>query len=168
MRLLHTLLFVLIGFISFGQILTPAKWSYSASNQAPAVGDEIDLIFSATIEDNWYLYSSEFPCEDGPIKTTVTFKPHASYKLVGGLKAINPLAKHDDVFDCDVKIFKHKGEFRQKIKVLNASLVIDGEAEYQTCSDIDGKCIPFNDEFSFNNIRVSGQKKVTRLLQTPL
>lgn len=128
------------------------------SNPSPSVGDEVDLVFTASIDKNWYLYSNEFPCEDGPNKTTITFKPNASYQLVGNLRAIKPIAKHDDIFDCDVKIFKGTGEFRQKIKILKVALAIAGESEYQVCSDIDGKCIPFNDEFSFDNIKVQGGK----------
>ncbi len=158
MRLFHTFIFVFIGSLSFGQILTPAKWSYSSSNDAPGVGDEIELIFTASIDKNWYLYSSEFPCEDGPIKTTIILKPHSGYKLIGELRPINAIAKHDDIFECDVKIFKIKGEFRQKIKILSSDITLSGESEYQVCSDIDGKCIPFSDEFSFGNIKVKGGK----------
>lgn len=154
MRFLHTIIFLITAFVSLGQILTPAKWAYTVSNPAPAVGDEVELVFTAAIDKNWYLYSSEFPCEDGPIKTTITFKPNSGYQLVGNLQAINPLAKHDNIFDCDVKIFKGRGEFRQKIKVLAAGLTISGETEYQVCSDVDGKCIPFSDEFSFDDIQV--------------
>ena len=159
MRLIHTIIILLACFFSFGQILTPAKWVYTVSNPSPSVGDEVELVFMASIDKNWYLYSSEFPCEDGPIKTTITFKPNSSYQLVGKLRAIKPLAKHDDIFDCDVKIFKGTGEFRQKIKVLDVALSIAGESEYQVCSDVDGKCIPFSDEFSFEDIHVKGKKK---------
>ena len=159
MRLIHTIIVLLASFFSFGQILTPAKWVYTVSNPSPSVGDEVELVFRASIDKNWYLYSSEFPCEDGPIKTTITFKPNSSYQLVGKLQAIKPLAKHDDIFDCDVKIFKGTGELRQKIKILDAALSIAGESEYQVCSDVDGKCIPFSDEFSFGDIHVKGEKK---------
>lgn len=154
MRLITLLFFVLSGFLSFGQILTPAKWTFSSSNPSPSVGDEIELVFKASIDKNWYLYSNEFTCEDGPFKTSINFKTHPSYQLVGKLRAINPLPKHDPIFDCDVKIFKGTGEFRQKIKILKPDLTIGGESEYQVCSDVDGKCIPFNDDFSFSNIKV--------------
>ncbi|CAN5155138.1 cytochrome c biogenesis protein CcdA [soil metagenome] len=165
MRVFYILLFSFITFVSFGQILQPSKWSQSSSSISPAVGDEIDLIFSVAIDDNWYLYSNEFVCEDGPIKTTITFKPHASYKLVGGLRAINPINKHDDIFECDLKIFKHKAEFRQKIKILSSDLKVTGESEYQVCSDLDGKCIPGNDEFSFDKIKVNPNGKSNTPIQ---
>ena len=98
MRFLHTIIFLLTAFVSLGQILTPAKWAYTVSNPTPAVGDEVELVFTVAIDKNWYLYSSEFPCEDGPIKTTINFKPNSGYQLVGNLQAINPLAKHTITF----------------------------------------------------------------------
>jgi thiol:disulfide interchange protein len=138
------------------QILHPAKWSNSVSANEANVGDELTLIFNATIDKDWYLYSTEFSCEDGPIRTTFSFKPNASFKLVGKIEPVGAVDKYDENFECDVKIFKKTGEFRQKIKVLTTDLKIEGEYEYQVCTDITGKCIPFNEEFAFNNIKVSG------------
>jgi thiol:disulfide interchange protein DsbD len=155
MRFLVLLFFVSIGFCSVAQILSPAKWTYSVSNPTPKVGEEIELIFHATIDKNWYLYASEFPCED-PIKMSVQFKPSNSFQLVGKLRDINPIDKHDKIFDCDVRIFVGTGEFRQKIKILTSQVTIQGESESQVCSDVDGKCIPSGDEFSFESIHVQG------------
>jgi thiol:disulfide interchange protein len=149
------LLLFLASFGVFGQILTPAKWTYTVSNNSPAVGDEIDLIFKATIEKNWYLYSSEFPCEDGPIKTTITLKPNSGFKLVGGLKPIDAHDKHDPNFDCDVKIFEGTGEFRQRVRILSADVKLEGESEYQICNA--GQCIPGGDEFSFTGLSIAGK-----------
>ncbi|MFM8744251.1 MAG: cytochrome c biogenesis protein CcdA, partial [Cytophagales bacterium] len=142
------------------QVLTPAKWNYSTFAQTVKVGDEIDLIFNATIDNNWYLYSSEFNCEDGPIKTSFSFTPDASYQLVGSLRAINPIDKHDKIFECDVKIFKKTAEFRQRVKVLSKNLKIIGEFEYQVCTEITGQCVPGNGEFLFDNskLEVRGSK----------
>jgi len=149
------LLFLLVSAVlSQAQILTPAKWTYSTSTQNAKVGDEIELIFKATIEKDWYLYSSEFPCED-PIKTSFSLTPNSSFQLVGGLQAINPIDKYDEIFECDVKIFKKNGEFRQRIKVLSADLKISGESDYQVCSDVTGQCVPGGEEFSFNNLKIA-------------
>jgi len=149
------LLFLLVSAVlSQAQILTPAKWTYSTSTQNAKVGDEIELIFKATIEKDWYLYSSEFPCED-PTKTSFNLTPNSSFQLVGGLQAINPIDKYDEIFECDVKIFKKNGEFRQRIKVLSADLKISGESDYQVCSDVTGQCVPGGEEFSFNNLKIA-------------
>jgi thiol:disulfide interchange protein DsbD len=159
MRLFAFGLILVANTLCIAQVLTPAKWNYSTSAQTVKVGDEIDLIFNATIDNNWYLYSSEFNCEDGPIKTTFSFTPDASYQLVGSLRAINPIDKHDKIFECDVKIFKKTAEFRQRVKVLSKNLKIVGEFEYQVCTELTGQCVPGNGEFTFDKIEVTGSQK---------
>jgi hypothetical protein len=102
------LLFLTTG---YSQILDPVKWITEPSKKEVKTGEEIDLIFYATIDKDWYLYSSEFPCEDGPIKTEFTFTPDPSYQLVGKLQAISPIDKYDKIFECDVRIFKGRESF---------------------------------------------------------
>lgn len=137
------------------QILNPAHWTYETSVKEAKTGDEVDLIFRATIDNTWYLYSSDFPCEDGPIKTTFNLVPHASYQLVGKVVAINPINKREDIFDCDVKIFKKTAEFRQKIKILSSAISIKGESDYQVCTETTGQCVPGGEEFSFDQLKIS-------------
>lgn len=165
--LMKNLVFLFFFLISIGtkaQILQPAKWNYSVSAPEAKVGDEVELIFKATIEKNWYLYSSEFPCED-PIKTSFNLVPHSSFELVGKLVPINPVDKYDDIFECDVKIFKKEAEFRQKIKILASPLQLTGESDYQVCSDLTGQCISSADDFSFN-IKVSGGGSIAPTTET--
>ena len=149
------------------QILQPAKWTTAVSSDKVVVGDEIELIFRATIDKDWYLYSSDFDPECGPMVTTFLFKPNTSYSLVGKIVPVNPLPKHDDVFDCDVKIFKKTAEFRQKIKIRTSWPRIEGTYEYQVCTDIDGKCIPFDDEFIFDQIRTGAIKGENEKQENP-
>jgi thiol:disulfide interchange protein len=160
MKRLILLYFAFAGFITQAQILEPAQWSTSPSVTEAKVGDEIDLIYTVRIDDKWYLYSTEFPCEDGPLRTEFTFKPNKSYALVGKVIPVNPKDKHDKIFECDVKIFDKKAEFRQRIKILNAPLIVSGAYSYQVCTEIDGSCIPADDEFTFNQVRVSGGKQL--------
>ncbi|MBX2964822.1 MAG: thioredoxin family protein [Cyclobacteriaceae bacterium] len=155
-RVLFSVILLFASGIASAQILTPAKWSWSPSKTSVKTGEELDLIFKVTIDKNWYVYANDFDPDCGPLLTTVTFEPHPSFELVGKLKAINPLDKHDEIFECDVKIFKGTGEFRQRIKVLGRELKISGEYEGQTCTEVDGKCIPFDGEFTFTGITVSG------------
>jgi hypothetical protein len=57
----------------------------------------------------------------------------------------------------EIKYFKGTGEFRQKVKITDKNPVISGGYSYQVCSDVDGKCIPFDDEFTFDQIKVGGE-----------
>ena len=138
----------------FSQVIEPSSWTTAASSKEVNVGDQVDLIFKADIIKDWYLYSSDFDPDCGPMVTTFNFEPNSSYELIGGIKAINPIEKYDDIFECNVKIFKKKGEFRQTIKVLNTALKVSGNYEFQVCSDVDGKCIPFDHDFTFDDFSV--------------
>jgi len=123
--------------MSQAQILQPAVWEYELSTGDFKVGDEIDLVFKATIDKGWHLYSSDFDPELGPMVTTFTFTPNDSYELVGELRAINPKKGYDEVFEGDYTYFEGKGEFRQTIKVLSAELYFEANYEYQVCTDTD-------------------------------
>ncbi|MBS1557898.1 MAG: LptF/LptG family permease [Bacteroidetes bacterium] len=161
-RFLISVVFLAIGSLTgYSQVLKPAKWTTEVSQREIKVGEEITLIFKTAIDQNWYLYSTEFPCEDGPIKTTFTFTPDKSYERIGGIIAVNPQDKHDKIFECDVKIFKNTAEFRQKIKVLNTPLKIKGTYEYQVCTELTGQCVPGDGEFSFDNIKVTERQQLT-------
>lgn len=162
-------MFLALTVTSFAQILEPAKWSWEASKKSVKVGDEIELIFKVEIEDNWHTYANDFDPECGPLLTKIEFKPNASFKLVGPLKAVNAKVHHEEVFGCDTKVFEGRGEFRQKIKVLSKDLKLSGDYDGQSCTDA-GKCVPFDGEFSVTNIVVStaeGKKDTEPKTETP-
>ena len=131
------------------QILQPAAWQVSWSEEKAAVGEEIDLMFTVTIDPDWYLYSSDFDPELGPMVTEFTFEPAEGYELVGGIKPIGAKEKYDELWEGTYTYFTGKAEFRQTVKVLDETLnKISGSYSYQVCTDVDGRCIPFDDEFS--------------------
>ncbi len=162
MRILFSLIFIIFSSSGFSQILKPATWSTSTSKTSVNINDEVDLIFHVTIDADWYLYATDFDPDCGPIVTTFSFVPDPSYQLVGEIKAVNAIDKHDEVFGCDVRIFKKKAELRQRIKVLTSNLKISGTYDNQDCTEVDGKCIPFDDEFTFDQIKVVGGKTETQ------
>jgi thiol:disulfide interchange protein len=162
-------MFLALTVTSFAQILEPAKWSWEASKKSVKVGDEIELIFKVEIEDNWHTYANDFDPECGPLLTKIEFKPDASFKLIGPLRAVNAKVHHEEVFGCDTKVFEGRGEFRQKIKILSKDLKLSGDYDGQSCTDA-GKCVPFDGEFSFTNIVVStaeGKKNTEPKTETP-
>ena len=161
-RVFIVLLFIGSFITLSGQILTPSKWTYAPSVTEAAAGDEIELIFNVSIDKDWYLYSSEFPCEDGPLKTTFTFEPNLGYELVGGIIPVNPIDKYDEIFECDVKIFKKTAQFKQKVRLLGAGVLIKGTYEFQVCTEVDGRCVPGDGEFLFDKIKVIGGSAIQK------
>jgi len=95
MKLKFIALFLIFSVQLLGQKITPAKWSWTLSPAQPTVGQEAELIFKVSIDKGWYLYSSDFDKELGPVVTTVTLKPGLGVEAVGPLKAINPHSKED-------------------------------------------------------------------------
>ena len=156
-RSLIAILLMLSVFSASSQILTPAKWSYEVSKTYPKAGDEIDLIFNVKIDKDWYLYSSDFDPDLGPLVTEIIFEPQ-DYELVGQIKPIDAKKKYDSLWEGEYTYFKKRAQFRQTIRVLNENPEIRGTYEYQVCSDIDGKCIPGDGEFDFNKFLVSAKK----------
>lgn len=171
MRKLFLLLVVSVFFHGLdAQVLQPATWEYDVSETEVKVGDEIELIFKATIDAKWYLYSSDFDPDLGPMLTEFEFTPDAGYELVGEIMPINPSKKYDEIWEGEVSYFKGTGEFRQKVKITGENPVIRGRYSYQVCSDIDGKCIPFDDDFTFKMKTVAGGGDLgiaTQTLQLP-
>lgn len=157
LRKFFGLLFFLCPFFVNGQILTPVTWQIELSETNVKVGQEIDIIFKATVDDAWYLYASDFDPDCGPIVAEVEFADAQNFQPVGDLKSINSLPKHEEIFGCDVKVFKKQGEFRQRVKVTGSPLTISGAFAGQVCSsDVEGKCINIEEDFSFMNVSVTG------------
>lgn len=153
---------ILICLTTFGQILKPISWEVKLSDNSPEVGSEIEIQFSAKIEKDWYLYSSDFDPDLGPMVTEFEFDKNDSFELIGGIEPINPKKKYDSLWEGEYTYFKVKGLFIQKVKILKKDFKISGNYFYQVCSDVDGKCIPFEDEFSLTS-GTSDLKKKTEL-----
>ncbi|HEY9045979.1 MAG TPA: cytochrome c biogenesis protein CcdA [Ohtaekwangia sp.] len=139
------------------QVLQPAKLTAETPSKTYKVGDVVELVFKATIDKNWYIYSIGFDQECGPVPMSITLEKHPSFALEGDLVAVKDKTKHDKIFDCDVRIFEGSGEFRQKIKILSPALTLIGTYEGQVCSEVEGKCVLFNGDLLFGNIKVEGK-----------
>lgn len=156
MRLPAFLFLLLISFSLRAQVLQPAKMvAVTPANQLK-VGDEVELVFKATIDKDWYIYSVDFDADCGPIPLAITLVKNAGYELVGDLKAIHDKEKHDKIFDCDVRIFIGTGEFRQKIRILSPDVKLSGSYEGQVCSETEGKCVLFEGDLAFDKLNIAG------------
>ena len=125
-RLLFVLAVAILPLITFGQLgqqkmIQPPTWTTSVSKTNVKVGDEVELIFKTNnIPGNWHVYSNDFTTE-GPLKAEFTYEPSKAFKLLTPMpKPIGQIKEYDDVWEGDVTFFKHKAEFRHKIKILSA------------------------------------------------
>jgi len=143
------IILLIIVFPLSAQVQKPASWSVSLSSKEVAVGEQVEVIFRVKIDPDWYLYSSDFDPDLGPMVTEINFSPSNAYELVGELKPIGAKEKYDELWEGTYTYFVNQAEFRQIIKVTGAELQeIQGNYTYQVCTDVTGQCIPFDDEFS--------------------
>lgn len=139
------------------QVLTPTKLSTTVSPATAKVGDEVEVIVNARIDPTWHLYATDFDPDLGPTVFTFTFTKSPAYELVGKPKSVGTKKKYDEIFKGDITFFETTGQIRQRIKLLQPGpLIIKAKVEYQTCTDVDGRCIPGEDALSFGPITVTG------------
>ncbi len=134
----------------WAQIQEPAKWIVQLSNKNASVGDQIDVVFKATIEPTWHLYSNDFDPDLGPILISFQFEENSSYERVGDVKPINPHKVYDNVWEGEVSYFENTAELRQTIIVKELPLKVSGTFEFQSCSDKTGMCVLGDDEFDLS------------------
>ncbi|XOV92516.1 MAG: protein-disulfide reductase DsbD domain-containing protein [Bacteroidota bacterium] len=149
-------LFLFIAAISFAQILEPAKWNVHLNTADPKKGDTIQVVFDVDIDDQWYLYSSDFDPTLGPIVAEFEFNEDDSYELLGDIEPINPSKAYDSlIWEGEYTYFKKRGQFIQLIKILDPEYMISGFYTYQVCSDLDGKCITSDEEFDLSKKKIT-------------
>jgi len=145
------------------QVLDPIDWKFSMEKVSE---NEMDLIFTAGIENKWHLYSTDLP-EGGPIPTSFTFHESDHFSLVGDvIEVTEPEVKYDASFEIDLKMFSHEAVFKQRIILLSDQPVsVTGSIEYMSCDD--ERCLPPTDEeFSFDIGKPAGIIAADKTLQT--
>ncbi len=138
---------ILMGVMTLhAQISDPVKWTFTTEN---INGQEADLVFKASIDPPWHLYSAFLPA-GGPIATTPWFNESDQYELAGDvIEVTKAKIKFDEGFQMDVGTISGKAELRQKVKLTGTGpTTITGEIEFQVCDD--ATCLPPKSvEFSF-------------------
>ncbi len=164
--LLLFLLTVLGAGSATAQLVEPTTWSFRPAKPSVKVGEEVELIFTVKIIPDWYLYSSDFNPDLGPTVTTVDFKKHPSYQLVGKLVPQHPKKKFDETWNGEYTYFVGTAEFRQKVKILATPVVIKGSYDALSCSHVDGQCIPQVGTFNFD-VKAEGKATAAPAPATP-
>ena len=139
------------------QVEDPVSWKFSHEITSEM---EAELVFKASIEVPWHLYSAYLP-EGGPIATKPYFEESESYSLVDGIVEVTKAKKKfDEGFKMEVGTISGRAELRQKVAFPEAgTYTITGEIEYQVCDD--ATCLPPQYEpFSFT-VTVGGSPAAT-------
>jgi thiol:disulfide interchange protein len=115
----------------------PPVFNVTFSNNNPATGDVIEVIFRADVPAGMHMYSTYNKCEIGPLKFEVLFdKNQSSFCAIGKPYSIGDKKMVDDIFKCEIGEFFGKAEVRQKIKILENLVSISGNIEGQWCTEV--------------------------------
>lgn len=158
----------------YSQVLDPVKWSYTSKETAK---DTYELIFKATIERTWHLYSQNVP-PGGPEKTAFYFYGMDGFEITDKsieiieeesfirenstdyiIKLSEPKGheENDPNFNMVVKYFETEAEFKTTIRLTTKDpLAITGYVYFMCCDD--SKCLPpaeVDFEFLFNGAQTT-------------
>ena len=103
-------------------------------------GDEAEIVFSATIDDGWHVYSTDIS-DDGPTRATFHAERLDGAELVGSLKPRGKVTEEfDEMFGTTLRFFVRQGAFVQKVRFTKPKYDISGYLEYGACND--EMCMP--------------------------
>ncbi|WP_417367888.1 cytochrome c biogenesis protein CcdA [Flavobacterium beibuense] len=140
------LFFLLLSFIAGkAQIIEPVKWTSKIEKKSDS---EYVLIFNATIEENWHMYS-QFSADGGGLPLLVEFNnAENNFEPVGQAKESETHKEYNDIFEVEETFFSNKAELQQTIKVSNAdNALVQVALKYQVCKE---SCIQGENLFVFN------------------
>ncbi len=137
--------FLLASLAVSAQMLNPTTWTFDSKQN----GNEVELIFKASIEKGWHLYDTELP-EGGPIATAFVFEDSTLFEFVGDIqKKPQPVIQFDETFQMNVGYFSNEAVLTQKIKLnSDAQTILNGYVVFMSCND--ESCTPPEEaEFTF-------------------
>ena len=139
-----------ISIYSYAQIIDPVVWNFSKKQISE---NQIELQFTANIEENWHLYSQftgQYFHDDGPVPTSFSFTESDSYFRKDSVIEDPPIEEYDPIWGETLKYYEGEVTFRQIIEVLtNAPFKIEGDINFMLCDE--AQCVfPMPVTFSFH------------------
>ena len=122
---------------TIAQIVEPVHFSSSIKELSD---NEAEIVFSATIDPGWHVYSTDIG-DDGPVRATFNAVKMDGVKTVGTLHArTKPVEKYDEMFGMNLRFFEGRVVFVQKVKFTKPKYNIDCYLEYGACNA--SNCLP--------------------------
>lgn len=148
LKLILVFILALLSHIGQSQVMEAPEWKAEVQESTIAKGDTITVLFTAIIPKDWYMYSSDFDPNVGPIVTEFKFNESEQYRKLGNLEPIGQKKKYDELFEGEYTYFTKEAKFKQRFIVNLENPEINAMASYQMCSDVNGQCIPFESDIS--------------------
>jgi len=136
-KIISSTILFLIALTAMAQMMDPVHFT---SQLKPLKEGEAELVFSATIDPGWHVYSTNLG-NDGPISASFNTVKMEGAEPVGKLQARgSEIKKYDKLFDMELRYFEKAVTFVQKIRFTKPQYDIDCYVEYGACND--EACLP--------------------------
>lgn len=158
-KILFSTFMLLLALMVQAQIHDPVKFKTEMKTLSAG---EAEIVFTATIDKGWHVYSTDLG-DGGPISATFNTEKLSGAELVGKLNPVGQeISAFDKLFEMKVRYFANTAQFVQKLKLTGGVYEIDGYLEYGACNDencLPPTQVPFN--FSGKAEGVASQKTVS-------
>ena len=146
MKKILSICLLLIAVVAQAQIQEPVKFK---SERKTLAAGEAEIVFTATIDKGWHVYSTDLG-DGGPISATFNVEKISGATVVGKLQPKGKeIASYDKLFEMNVRYFESTAQFVQKLKLTGGDYKIEGFLEYGACND--ENCLPPTQvEFNFS------------------
>ncbi len=136
-RQILTVCFLAVAIFAFAQMQDPVKFTTQLKTGS---GPEAEMIFSATIDKGWHVYSTNLG-SDGPIEASLHVNKMDGAELVGKLTPRGKeISNFDEMFGMNLRYFENSVQFVQKVKFTKPQYDIDAYLEWGACND--EMCMP--------------------------
>lgn len=136
-KILFPLLLCMLAVAVRAQIQEPVKFKSELKTLAD---NEAEVVFIATIDKGWHVYSTDLG-DGGPISATFNVEKITGAEVVGKLKPVGKeISSFDKLFEMQVRYFENTAQFVQKLKLTGDAYQIEGYLEYGACND--ENCLP--------------------------
>ena len=123
--------------VGWAQMADPVHFS---SDLKMLEGNQAEIVFTATIDPGWHVYSTDIS-DDGPTRATFHADKLEGAELVGKLKPRGQVKEEfDEMFGTTLRFFENQGAFVQKIRFTKPKYDISCYLEYGACND--EMCMP--------------------------
>ena len=146
MKKIVSICLLLIAVVAQAQIQEPVKFKSELKTLAAG---EAEIVFTATIDKGWHVYSTDLG-DGGPISATFNVEKISGATVVGKLQPKGKeIASYDKLFEMNVRYFESTAQFVQKLKLTGGDYKIEGFLEFGACND--ENCLPPTQvEFNFS------------------
>jgi len=136
-RVILSLLAVLFSVVAQCQMMEPVHFT----SQLKDIGHgEAEIVFSATIDDGWHVYSTNLG-SGGPTAASFHAVRMDGAEKVGTIQPRgNEIRQYDKLFEMELRFFEQQVTFVQKIRFTKPQYAIECYLEYGACNE--AMCLP--------------------------